>query len=445
MLVKFLFLISFLVSAAAWSVSSQLSYEFRDSINQPINKNGVNNWFSVDVQSKKPQKRNDGYFEAGARYFYTADMFMYSAPEVYFIRENSTNRLIFGRKIIDWNKYEQFWGLNHINAQRSYDLLDDKPEGPIGIFYEQTLWNRLKTSLFLSYVYIPQLNPSIKVKDGKITSPSDSVVYPSKLEPVEGGPINPIVYDLNQPKWSDVVFQKSLGFNLAYDYNNFSLSTYALYKPENKLRINARGSLNGLNSYDEAEVIAQPFVNYHGVYGLLTGYQNSFTSNFLGVEIIDANTELDNIFKSIDPLKVEPQQRPEKKDVFDIRPSYVAQTYLHYTTIIPRDTYSISLNYIRLLSNESVQKDSFFQEASHFIDAVGIGGNLSFTDHFSTLVKWYYDFKRQDNIVKTEIGWNSKSYGLVLGLEVLSAPDSESYWSNFRTNDSVYSKFSIVF
>ena len=444
MLVKFLFLIFFFLSAAAWAVSSQLSYEFRDSINQPVNKNGVKNWLSVDVKSKKPQKRNDVYLEAGARYFHTTDTFMYSAPEVYFARENSTNRLIFGRKIIDWNKYEQFWGLNHINAQRSYDLLDDKTEGPVGIFYEQTLWDHLKTSLFLSYVYIPQLNPSIKVKDGKITSPSDSVVYPSKVEMSEGH-IIPIVYDLHQPKWSDVVFQKSLGFNLAYDYNNFLFSTYALYKPENKLRINARRSMNQQNSSDLAEVTAQPFVNYHGVYGLLAGYQNSFTSNSLGVEFIDANTELDNIFKSIDPLKVEPQQRPVKKDEFDIRPSYIAQTYLHYTTIIPRDTFSISLNYIRLLSKESVQKDSFFQEASRFIDAVGLGGNLSFTDHFSTLVKWYYDFKRQDNIVKTEIGWHTKSYGLVLGLEVLSSPDTESYWSNFRTNDSVYSKFSIVF
>jgi len=444
MLVKFLFLIAFFFSATAWSVSSQLSYEFRDSINQPINQNSAKDWLSIDTKSKKPNKRNDGYFEAGARYFHTSDMFMHSAPEVYFIRENSTNRLIFGRKIIDWNKYEQFWGLNHINAQRTYELLDDQPEGPIGIFYEQTLWNRIKTSFFLSYFYIPQLNPGVKIKDGKISSPSDAVVYPSKVEVFEGR-IRPIVYDLKRPKLKDVVFQKSLGFNLAYDHNNFLLSTYALYKPENKLRINARTPLNRVNSPDVAEVTARPFVNYHGVYGVLTGYHNSFTSNFLGVEVIDANTELDNIFKSIDPLKVEPQQRPVKNDEFDIRPSYIAQTYLHYTTIIPHDTYSISLNYIRLLSKESIQKDSFFQEASRFIDAVGIGGNLSFTDHFSTLVKWYYDFKRQDNIVKTEIGWNSKSYGLVLGLEVLSAPDTESYWSNFRTNDSVYSKFSILF
>jgi len=443
MLVKLLFLIPFFISVAAWSVTSKFSYEFRDSINRPINPNGVKDWLSIDAKSKKPTQRNDNYFEAGARYFYATDAFMYSAPEIYFIRENSSNQLILGRKLINWNKYEQFWGLNHINAQRSYDLLDDQPEGLVGIFYEQTLWSHLKTSLFLSYLYVPQLNPGIKVKDGKISSPSDSVAYPSKLDLY--GRVRPIVYELEQPKWSDVVFQKSLGFNLAYDYNNFLCSTYALYKPENKLRINARTPLNRVHLPDAAEVTAQPFVNYHGVYGLLTGYQNSFTSNFLGVEVIDANTELDNVFKSIDPLKVEPQKRPVKNDEFDIRPSYIAQTYLHYTTIIPRDTFSISLNYIRLLSKESIQKDSFFQEASRFIDAVGVGGTLSFTDHFSTLVKWYYDFKRQDNIVKTEIGWNNQSIGLVLGLEVLKAPDMDSYWSNFRTNDSVYSKFSILF
>src|SRR5690606_2153871 len=100
-----------------------------------------------------------------------------SLSEAFVTTGDGTNTYTVGRKVLNWNPTEVFWGLNHLNARRSFTLLDLEREGIIGFHWDRKMGD-LELNFVLSYLYIPQLNPGLEVKNGAITSKSEWVRRP---------------------------------------------------------------------------------------------------------------------------------------------------------------------------------------------------------------------------------------------------------------------------
>jgi hypothetical protein len=89
--------------------------------------------------------------------------------------------------------------------------------------------------------------------------------------------------------------------------------------------------------------------------------------------------------------------------------------------------------------------DNFFYEPSKWRRGVGLTFNYDFTEKFNTLMTYRYDLKLQDTLMAMEATYHYLNMTLRLGLELLSAPNDESYWSSYRTNDTVYSTLAFNF
>ena len=116
--------------------------------------------------------------------------------------------------------------------------MDTNLEGLTGLHYTQELNKSISVDIFFSYLYVPAMGAGIDIKDGKVVSNAEWVRLPPEKTIVLDQEV-PIYYTMNRPANSDVVFQKSLGANLEYDWKGGAVSAYGIYKPESTLRSNA--------------------------------------------------------------------------------------------------------------------------------------------------------------------------------------------------------------
>ncbi|MCK5074280.1 MAG: hypothetical protein KAQ98_12695 [Bacteriovoracaceae bacterium] len=441
----FYVLLVLFISSEIFAHEAIVSYQLQQNLNEASNESsGIGNWVSFDFHTGKAVKKVDTYLDGAVRFFHGTDDYMYSVSEVYFTAADSGREKVLsvGRKVVDWNMYEKFWGMNNINPQRSFDLLDTHQEGLTGIHYDHRFTKNISASVIFSYLYIPQLNPSLDIKDGKITTPAQWYVLPPTKTRIKGQDV-PIHYQVDSPSVTDVVFQKTMGLDLSYRWDGGFFSTYGLFKPENELRINAFGFYD--QDVEKVVVKAQPVVNYHSVYGFLTGHDFGFMKNNIGVEVIDPNASMISELQWLDPLDVKPSKRTFNSEYFSIEPSYVKETYFHYGADFQLLGMNVNAGYIKLLSKETAVGDDFGSDPAKWKSAFGVGADYNLTDHFRLHVKWQYDFSREDNILKGELGHTYKFLNVAIGAELLGSPRKESFWCKYRTNDLVYTRLGYVF
>ncbi len=392
----------------------------------------------------------DAKFDGSFRLYLDDQEINYSLSQAVLSSSDGTNTWSVGRKILDWNSTETFWGLNHLNARRSFTLLDDKREGLMGFHWDRRMGD-LELNFILSYAYIPQLNPGLKVEQGRVVSKSEWVRRPPTRTVVNDQEVD-IYYRLDQPKIKDVILKRTLGFNLDWNWSQKEtagkFNAYALYKPENSLRINAEAYYD----LDLKKVIveADPVVNHHAVLGMgveqrlpiaLAG-QTTIAANF---EVIDPNARLGKDFNGLDPIKMKQQNREFDSEFFTIKPSYKRESHITLAIDHRNYFYDIGLNYFRLLT-EASSGDDFYSDSSRWENAVGLWLQARPSDQLTWLVDLKYDLTRTDVILRTEIAYNFTSNLMAaVGVEVLRAPKAESFWANYRTNDSLYFSFGYVF
>ncbi len=389
-------------------------------------------------------------FDASFRLYMDDQEINYSLSEAYIKGSDGTNTLTVGRKVLDWNPTEVFWGINNINSRRSFTLLDEKRDGLIGIHWDRKMGD-IELNFILSYLFVPQLNPGLKVENGQVTSKSEWVRKPPTRTVINEKEV-PIYYNLNDPDVKDVLLNKTLGANLTWHWSDNDtagkLNSYLLYKPENDMRVNAEAFYD----LDQKQVIvnADPVVNHHGVIGFGVEQKiptpiNGATTFLANLEVSDPNAKLGKDFDVLDPIKLRQQNREFESEFFTINPNYKRES--HATFALTHQNYYLDfgLNYFRLLT-ESSSGDDFYSDSSRFENAVGLWLQVKPSEQLTWLVDLKHDLNRKDILIRTDIAYRfSNNLITAVGVETLKAEQSSSFWSSYRANDSVYFSMGYVF
>ncbi len=440
---SFLFISSLLATLSTEASQAVLSYETFQRLSTPQNQDGASNWFTLNFQTDKVKRRFDTFLDLSVRFYHGKDKYIASLPQGYLCLKNDNEELVFGRKILNWNPSEKFWGLGQLNALQSFTLLGQEQEGLTGIHYEYQT-RSFRAAILASYLYVPQMNPSLSVKDGKVSSNTDWVKLPPS-KTVVNDQVVPIYYDLKKPDAAEVVLQKSLGANLAYLWDDGSLSAYGIYKPENKLRMNAEAYYD--QKLDQVRVHADPFANHHVVYGLHA--DQKLTRDVIiqtGMQMTDPTVQLGSDLAFLKD-KTNTQKRNEfESKYFSIKPKYEKEAYAYASAVFDQSVFDLSLNAIELLTDNQKSSDDLMSDTVKWHRAVGLGLDYDITENFSMNLAAQYDLLMADSLVRNEYSYRfMREMSLAMGLEMVNSLRTESYWSSYRTNDTVYSTLSYTF
>jgi hypothetical protein len=421
-----------------------LSFETFQRLNTPNKKSEAVEWAGLNLNYKDMDRSSDVVAEGAFRYYFNGPQALnYSVPEIYYTSYSDDSNWTLGRKIVDWSPNEKYWLLGNLNPRQGFTLLSSKQEGLTGLHYTQEVTRSIAFDIFFSYIYIPALNPSVDIEDGKVVSNSEWVRLPPEKTVVLGQEV-PIVYSMNRPTNSDVIFQKSLGANASYDWKKGAVSIYGIYKPESNLRSNADASLT--NEADEVQVTANPVVNHHLMYGLAASQKIGDVEAIFGFDVTDPNAKLGNDFEVLNPLALSEYDKNFESEYFTIEPNYDKESYASFTALLERNFYTLSLNYIQLTSENTRGSDDFFSETVKWKKTLGGMAKIMWTEKFFTLSDYRYDFDRKDQILRLEADYLfTKNLGTRVGVELIQSPMEESYWSAYRANDTAYMSLNYLF
>lgn len=425
--------------------NSSLGYENFQRLNSTAQKTDNIKWLLFNFESSnKNKKQLNGFIKTNVRYYYNNNDYTYSVPQA-FVKYKKTNyNVVLGRKIVSWNSFEHFWGLNHTNGNQGFTLLSEQQEGLTGIHFEKNITRNVKLSFFGSGIFIPSMNPGYQFKNGQITSRSEwATLPPSKI--LIQNRIVPVYYTLNKPKSDDIIFQKSLGINLEYGWQNGKISSSALYKPENNLRNYAEGVFD--SDADHVLVEVSPAVTHHMVYGLEVEHKFNAVKLKSGIEIIDPNGDLKADIIILDPITLGTNNHYSfESNHFKVEPSYQRKSFFHATVDLVNTIMDVSINYIHLLSNNGQTGDDFYGNTTKWKKAIGFIMDYDFNDNLGIKMNFKYDLEMKDNIMKNELDYKfTKVTSLALGIELLRSPNETSYWGHYKTNDTVYSNIAYHF
>src|SRR5690606_6488880 len=151
-----------LVIAPLWANAlAQVMFEKFQRLNDPNVTTRSEDRLTVDIENEGEfwlLDSSEAKFDASFRLYLDDQELNYSLSEAFVTTGDGTNTYTVGRKVLNWNPTEVFWGLNHLNARRSFTLLDLEREGIIGFHWDRKMGD-LELNFVLSYLYIPQLNP----------------------------------------------------------------------------------------------------------------------------------------------------------------------------------------------------------------------------------------------------------------------------------------------
>lgn len=417
-------------AAKGWSKGT-LTYGNIQHLNDPQLDGAGSQWVDFSYYNRKESGRFLMVADADLRLYPDAENSapMLSAKELYVDYYMGSSNMSFGRRILEWDPTEKYWNMGLLNAQRGYNPLEQDQEGIMALRLSRR-FNGFSGEIFGSFVHIPQLNPSMSVKDGKVVSPNPWTKLPPQSAAYQGVEI-PIYYDLEMPAYTDLLLQPSVGGRLKIDLGRRSwMSAYYTWKPENALRTNATGYYEQ-DTEERAYVRAKPFVNHHQVMGA------SFATNVT-----------DNWAVQAGYINVNPEKKGDEGFRFEslkIQPNYFNEAYARLAVAWHNDYSTVSLNAIERLEGE-VKEDDILGTKPRWKRAVGMFIDHAFNDAFGTRIDWKHDIVLKDILLKQDVWWNiDKHIRLSVGAELLQAPSSASYWGYIRSNDTFYSSASYSF
>lgn len=426
-----------------FAANGVLKYEKFYRLNTPAGTMDTQDWLGFSFQTTKDGDPTTYFVEGDFKFFLNNNRDMnYSVPEAYLQFNNENSITTLGRRHIDWDEQERFWHLGKMNGLQGFKLLDEKEEGIFGYHFDYRLSSNIKVSFIFSYIHIPVLNPAINVdSEGKITSTSEWYRKPP-TETFIAGQRKDIFYEMNTPKVKDVIFKKTIGANISYNWLRGGeyageLSFYAIYKPENNLRINADASFD--TSINKVRVVADPVVNHHLVFGPQIKQKFEHFDFVTGIQYSDPNAKLGKDFNAIDFVKLGENGKQFESEFFTIEPNYDREIYYYATINYKNKKFTAKLSTIHNLTNVSRGNDDFFSDTVKWRHAIGGQFTYNFFNSVSFLFDMKHDITRGDNILRMEgFYYFAKDFGLKVGTELLLAPKDSSYWSAYRANDTVY-------
>lgn len=418
----------------------KVGYEKFLRLNNPQNKTKNSDWLDFSARYETQRSFIHGKIDADFRYYINTKNISPSLKEMYIQYTGvDHSRYSFGRMKLDWHPNEAYWQLNHFQNTRGFRLMDTKLEGLTGFHYE-VKDPVFKFELFLSYFYIPALNPGVLVKNGQVRSNVDWYKRPPTSTVISGNDVG-IYYTLNRPKIRDVLFQKTLGLRIAPYWGNREsggeVSFFAIYKPERNLRVNAEAYYDP--NLDKVAVNANPIVNHHIVLGYDLRLHSGRTNMTTGLVYVDPTAKLGKDFNALSGTLDSNSRKTFKTDFFKVQPHYMRETYAHFRLNHHWDDLTLSLNGIYYFSKHPKGSDDFYSETTKWVKAAGLGGLYQINEWSQVSFSLRYDFHRQDNLLNAQYiitAWRSSI--IKFGCELIKSPKANSYWSAYRTNDTFY-------
>lgn len=445
MIILFIVL-SFSLTKNAYSRSS-LSYEKFYRVNTPSDTAQTEDWFGLSFNEgyESKDKSIKAKFDIDFLYFPRGVApFNFSLGQAYIQTRTQVRTGIWGRKIVNWSPFEKYWSLGQLNGNQSFKLLSDKQEGLLGYHSKWKVTEEIALHLFVSYLHIPAMNPQVTIENGKALSNSEWMRKPPTQTVISDNAVKDIYYQINDPNISDIVINKSLGLNFIYKDFGFTFNNFAIYKPESKIRVNAEAVFDPAG--DRVIVTANPIVNHHVVMGSNIQYKIESFRFGIGYQMSDPNAKLGSDFNVLDPVKLQKEHRTYSSEYLKIEPNYEKESYLMARAKYSNLNLLCEINYIKLLSSNERGSDDFFSETVKWKSALGAKVRYRVTDEVIFGADYKFDIIRLDQILKLTSSFQvTKDISIMIGGELLKAPEPNSFWSVYRANDSFYSKFKYSF
>ncbi len=364
---------------------------------------------------------------------------MYSVQEVSLSRTHFRSELQFGRFILHWSNLDADWGLGKINNRRNFEFFRPGQEGLTGASYKHRWLSGVGLEVFGSLVYVPEMNPSLDINAEEKTIDSKNAwsVAPPASADISFGGIDqslPVRYYIDYPEIANIVLRYSLGARLSFEKGPIDVGAFFLKKPENQLSIGAGASYRP-GEADSGQIIKvniSPEVFYHDVYGgeVRYNYNNYlFTASFLSIY---------------------PNSFPDGDEFItrnlDLKTEKIKERFGGIGFQRTSDFLTFGVNYVARLSDFNGQTD-FLAQNPRWNQAVNTFVSARFSRHFRMYADLKYDTLTYDRLAYVDLNYIvDKDWQLMAGVEVIGSPlGDETFWSDFRDNDSLYMGMKYVF
>ena len=361
------------------------------------------------------------------------EQLMFSIPEAYLEFEvGESSKLVLGRQILNWSTIDQNWGFGQLNNRVNFDYFQPGQEGLTGVMFGTKIGN-WKIEAFGSLVYVPEMNPGQKYdkESGTVTCQNMWCKPLSQTAPVGDNEV-PIYYNVNMPEIDDVVFRYSVGARLAYEIGIVELEGFAMRKPENSPSITAE--IQYQTDDNRIFVDATPQFYYHDVKGgsIKVKPTDNFTVYGGGLSIV-------------------PNSFPDGEEPFieytGIKPEKVNQDFLGGGAFYANDNYTAGLHYIARVSEYDIESDDLLVEYPRWNQAYHINFSTRLSRKLSMGLDYKYDMITEDRLTmfKATYEWQ-RNVSTSLGANVIGTnEDTNSFWTDFSNNDSVYASMKYKF
>lgn len=361
------------------------------------------------------------------------DLLMFSVKEAYSTFGSNKTKLTLGRKILKWSPVDANWGFGKVNNRQNFNGFEPGQEGLTGIMLKQR-WGSFSVEAFASYLYVPEMNPSLDINKSEqtITSRSAWAKAPNRTYD-DGGNEIPIYYDVNYPEINEVVFRYSVGLSMNQDITKeLSANIFWVKKPENTLSttVDAR-----LETPIPQRIVAEitPVVYYHDVAG--GNLQYEFNKRF-------------KIYASY--LGIYPEEFPDgSQEDFDytgIEEEKIQEQYAGGGLVYGDYKTQIGLHYVARVSR-FILGDNPLATAPRWNQAVNFNISIRPFKKLQTSMDVKYDMLSFDRLAMLSANYHfSKKLFLGGGIQMIGAPrNAGTYWGAFRNNDSLYTNLKYIF
>jgi hypothetical protein len=362
--------------------------------------------------------------------------FQFSITETYISQKfGKNNEAYFGRKILPWSKLDSNWGFGKLNNRVNFDGFEPGQEGLTGVIVDLRPTSKLKFSLFGSVINAPELNPGTKIDESKGTISCQNAwckAPDANADTNDDGVADKrVFYNVNMPDISDVVFKYSAGASASYVGDKASLSVFGIRKPENNISLAVEISLDASEDLINADVTPEVF--YH---------------NVGGAELTVDPIENVQLYASY--LHIKPDNQPDQeKKVFQytgIKQDKKTEEYLGLGARYKNHKFLASFNYVARVSEFDISEDVLVIYP-RWNQAVNLTTSVDLTSKLGLSLDFKYDTLTEDRLTMFKANYLIRQNMVIsAGANVIgSSGESDSYWSDFVNNDTVYSSFKYIF
>ncbi len=359
---------------------------------------------------------------------------MYSLNEAYLSHRWGRSQLQGGRFLLDWSDVDDHWGFGKINHRQNFNFFEPGREGLVGLIFKRRYASGIRYHLFVSPVYVPEMNPSLDINDGDgtITSKNPWAKPPAATVEVEFDPNNNrrLVYDVDYPSVSDVIYRWSGGVNLGWENKHWEAGVYYLRKPENDISVTVEVSAPPSVNY--VDVAVTPQFYYHDVYGGNLRWNNRDVTVYVSA------------------IAIRPDENPDVSEQ--------AALYTQLEMVKRREDYvgggisqenekmGMGFNYVARLSPFN-REDDILAVDPRWNQAVHGWGRYKLTRFFEMFADLKYDMLTTDRLAMWRmVYYPTPVVAVNCGVNMIGTPNNgKSFWSPFKNNDAVYAGLRYLF